>query len=131
MYQFHVFMHEFLHTVDYPRRLIGKRERIKLENNGQSFSLETFWQEFGRLYVGKNKEPVSRYAATRLEEIKGECMVSPKIDSALGEQICESFVGYMLGILPNDKDDISFKDAHPEEYGLIDKLCRAKVLVGD
>jgi len=52
-----------------------------------------------------------------------------KFNWALAEQICESFVGYKLGIISNDDGHVDFMKEHPEEYVLMDKLCKADVLM--
>ncbi|HIH43441.1 TPA: hypothetical protein HA246_07425 [Candidatus Woesearchaeota archaeon] len=133
MYQTHVFLHEFFHTLDYPRRDSAKRAAVVLEYDGEQFTLQDFWNEFEKLYLKEDKKFVSRYAATYADKLNEETKVKEpaKFNSAIGEQICESFVGYMLGIISNDNQEIEFKRAHPEEYKLIDKVCRAKVIATD
>jgi hypothetical protein len=132
-YQNHVFLHEFFHTVESLRRDDAKRRAVLLECDGKKFTLQDFWQSFENLYVEQHRAPVSRYAATYSDKLNKEMKIKdPKnFSSAIGEQICESFVGYMLGILPNDQGIVDFKSSHPQEHRLIDKIYRAKVLSVD
>lgn len=133
MYQVHVFLHEFFHTIDYPRRDSEKRRAVLLECDGSQFTLQDFWEEFEKLYLREDRKFVSRYAATYADKLNQRTRSDDpaRFSSAIGEQVCESFVGYMLGIISNDNDCANFRCGHPEEYQLIDKLCRAKVLTAD
>lgn len=133
IYQTHVFLHEFLHTIDYPRRNEQLRKAVLLECNGKMFTLQDLWESFERLYLSKGNKPVSRYAGNYSDKLNNAIKTEypGEFDSAVGEQICESFAGYMLGIISNDDGDVNFKKAHPEEYKLIDSICRANVLKSD
>lgn len=129
IYQTHVFLHEFFHTIDYPRRTFEKRSEVLLENDGERFTLQDIWEEFEKLYLS-GKRSVSRYAETYSSKLNASTKINDtkSYDSAIGEQICESFVGYMLGIISNDHNEIDFKQSHPKVHKLIDKICRARVV---
>ena len=150
LYQIHVLIHEFFHTVDYPRRTPGAREEILLETDGQQFTLQNWWEEFEELILS-GKEPicVSSYANTYKDDLNTETAkkdYNDKFTSAIAEQMSESFVAHQLGIVSNDEGWTEFKK---ESFGneeqrtkftdsqtpsanlkwqLIDKLCRAKVI---
>lgn len=151
-YQVHVFLHEFFHTIDYPRRDLELRSKIILETDGEHFTLQEWWHEFEQLILSK-REPhcVSSYAATYLHELNKRTFKKnhQTFTRALAEQICESFVAYLLGIISNDDGWTDFQResfgnkkqqklfsegkslAANEKWFLIDKLCRAKVLQKD
>ena len=130
IYQTHVFLHEFFHTIESLKRDSNTREKIILEYKQERFTLEDFWSDFGRIYLKEEKKFVSRYASTYKDKlnqkIKDENL--QQFDRALAEQVCESFVGYMLGIISNNNNSIEFKETHPKEYDLMDKLYRSKII---
>ena len=80
-----------------------------------------------------NKKPVSKYAATYTDQLNQATKTADpdKFINAVAEQMGEAFVGYMLGILPNDNGYVDFRKGHLEEYKLMDKICKAKVLATD
>lgn len=152
LYQNHVFLHELFHTVDYPRRSRRSRDKILLETDDETFTLQDWWAEFEKLILsGTEPKCVSSYAATYVDRLtrKNFRRKYKKFTSDLAEQICESFVAYMLGIISNDDGWTEFQK---ESFGnkkhqglfsqgkipsankkwlLVDKLCRAKVLYKD
>lgn len=149
LYQAHVLMHEFFHTVDYPRRNPETRSEILLEIDGERFTFQDWWKEFEDLILsGKEPGPVSNYASTYESSLNREFAEQDykKFSSALAEQICESFVAYQLNIISN-RDD--WTDFRVESFGnkeqekkfqqgkvksanlkweLIDRLCRSRLL---
>lgn len=149
LYQTHVLMHEFFHTLDYPRRNPEARAGILLETDGGQFTFQDWWKEFEELILsGKEPKPVSNYASTYEDSLNQEFAEQDykKFSSALAEQICESFVAYQLGIISNRE---GWKNFRSESFGneeqkdkfqqnkaksanlkweLIDRLCRAKLL---
>ena len=133
IYQAMVYMHEFFHTISYPRRTAQKREAVLLECDGERFTLQDSWKAFEELYLRDNKRLVSIYAASYEDKLNDQIRNSApaSFSIAVEEQICESFVGYMIGIVPNNHKSVNFKKAHPREYQLIDRLCRAKILRAD
>ena len=129
LYQAHVFLHEFFHTVEFSRRSTDRRNNVVFER-GDIFTLEDFWNQFSELYAKQDRRFVSRYAATysdKLNETTRE-NAPDKYEHALAEQMCESFVGYALGIISNDRGITDFRKGHPEEYMLMDRLCKARVV---
>lgn len=149
LYQVHVLLHEFFHTIDYPRRSPEERSEILLEVDDQQFTLQDWWLAFEELIVsGREPQCVSSYANTYFDDLdqKTREMDYSKFTRALAEQICESFVAHQLGIISNDEGWTNFKS---ESFGnasqlakhikgesesanfkwlLMDKLCRAGVV---
>jgi hypothetical protein len=149
LYQVHVFLHEFFHTVDYVRRSPEERAKISLEVDGQEFTFQEWWEAFEELILsGIEPGCISSYANTYAGDLNQETKDNDykKFTAALAEQICETFVAYQLGIIANDD---GWKEFKSESFGntkqlekyimseansanlkwlLMDKLCRAKVL---
>lgn len=149
LYQVHVFLHEFFHTIDYKRRDPELRASVSLEFEGESFTFQEWWKEFEALVLsGEEPNCISSYAKTYEQELNSNTKEkdNKKFTQALAEQICESFVAYQLGIISNEEDWTEFKN---ESFGnkkqqekfkkeqapsanlkwqLMDKLCRAKVM---
>lgn len=149
LYQVHVLLHEFFHTIDYPRRNSEERSKILLEVNGQQFTFQDWWLAFEELILSGNEpQCVSIYANTYFNDLNQETREADynKFTHALAEQICETFVAYQLGIISNDEGWTDFKK---ESFGnvsqltkqvkeesesanlkwvLMDKLCRASVV---
>lgn len=149
LYQVHVFLHEFFHTIDYPRRDPEKRSKALLEVDGQKFTLQDWWLAFEELVLsGKEPKCVSSYANIYFDVLNQETKEADygKFTHALAEQICETFVAYQLGIISNNEGWTDFKK---ESFGnteqltrliksssesanlkwvLMDKLCRAKLI---
>lgn len=149
LYQFHVLLHEFLHTIDYPRRNPEDRSKILLEVDGQQFTFQDWWLAFEELILsGKEPQCVSSYANTYFDDLNEALKESDygSFTSALAEQICETFVAYQLNIISNDEGWNNFKSESfgnveqltkfaKQESGsanfkwiLMDKLCRANVI---
>jgi hypothetical protein len=149
LYQTHVFLHEFFHTIDYPRRNPEERRKVVLEVDGKRFTLENWWKEFQALVLSNLElESVSSYANTYRNVLTKEMAKADpkKFESVLGEQICETFVAYMLDIISNNSGWISFRNhsfgnrllrskfddgkapAANMKWILMDRLCRAKVI---
>ena len=149
IYQIHLLLHEFFHTIDYLRRDPKIRANIVLGVDGQRFTFQDWWKDFEELILSK-EEPacVSSYANTYANDLNRETAEKEyqKFTNALAEQVCESFVAYELGIISNDDRWTDFKS---ESFGntaqktkfqqnqatsanlkwfLMDKLCRAKVV---
>jgi hypothetical protein len=141
LYQVHVLLHEFFHTIE--------KSEILLETDGEQFTLEDWLQDWENLILsGKEPKCVSSYAETYSDDLTRETKTKDYeiFFHALNEQICESFVAYQLGIISNDEGWTDFKK---ESFGnesqkdkceksespcanlkwqLMDKLCRAKVI---
>ena len=152
LYQLHVFLHEFFHTIDYKRRDPVEREKIVLEVDGQQFTYQYWWKAFEELILSAI-EPmcVSSYANTYFDDLNQKTADEDydKFTYALAEQICETFVAYMLNIISNDEGWTDFKgqsfgnirqlkkfikeesSAANLKWILMDKLCRAKVVKMD
>lgn len=149
LYQVHVFLHEFFHTIDYPRRNQQERSKILLELDGQQFTFQDWWLAFEELILsGIEPQCVSNYANTYFNDLNQKTKETDynKFTSALAEQICETFVAYQLGIISNNEGWTDFKK---ESFGnlsqltkeikgnsesanlkwlLMDKLCHANVV---
>lgn len=149
LYQIHVLLHEFFHTVDYPRRDPEERSKILLQVDGKQFTFQDWWLAFEELILsGIEPQCVSSYANTYFEDLNQKTKKSDynKFTHALAEQICETFVAYQLWIISNDEGWTNFKI---ENFGnivqlekqlkdesksanlkwiLMDKLCRAMVI---
>jgi hypothetical protein len=149
LYQVHVLLHEFFHTVDYPRRSPEDRSKILLEVDGQQFTFQDWWMAFEELILSGNEpQCVSSYANTYFDDLNQETreVDYKKFTHALAEQICETFVAYQLDIISNDEGWTDFKKEgfgnvsqltkHVNEesesanvkWVLMDKLCRASVI---
>lgn len=131
LYQVHVFLHEFFHTIENLRRDSEKRKAILLEYDGEKFTFQDFWDEFEGLCLGEGYKPVSRYAATYADRLNHATKARDpdRFTKAMGEQTAEAFVGYMLGILPNDNGYVNFSKGQHEAYKLMNKLRNAEVLI--
>ncbi|MEK7461408.1 MAG: hypothetical protein AAB647_04325 [Patescibacteria group bacterium] len=149
LYQVHVLLHEFFHTVDYPRRSPEDRSKILLEVDGQQFTFQDWWMAFEELILSGNEpQCVSSYANTYFDDLNQETreIDYKKFTHALAEQICETFVACQLDIISNDEGWTDFKKEgfgnvsqltkHVKEesesanlkWVLMDKLCRAIVV---
>lgn len=141
-FQAHVFVHEFFHSIEYPRR--ADRSVVKLySHDGNSFTLEDWWQEYSNLVLfGQETEPVSFYSAAYGRDLSPDVLMVDKerYDRALAEDMAECFVAYLLDITPNSKGELSFKQrslggkiAGPlsggnQKWQLMEKLFRSSVV---
>lgn len=151
-YQLHVFLHEFFHTIEYLRRDPEIRSKIILETDGAAFTFQYWWEKFEELILSRcEPRAVSRYAATyrRQLTLSYKKKSFKQFSHALAEQICETFVAYMLNIIANDDGWTDFRKesfgnknwielfhhnlapAANEKWGLMDQLCRAEVIDKD
>lgn len=149
LYQVHVLLHEFFHTIDYPRRSPEERSKILLEVDGQQFTFQDWWMAFEELILSGNEpQCVSSYANTYFNDLNQETREADynKFTHALAEQICETFVAYQLGIISNDEGWTDFKkesfgnvsqltkqvkeesESENLKWILMDKLCRTSVI---
>lgn len=149
LYQAHVMLHEFFHTVEMLRRAPEHRRELKFEVDSKEFTFEEWWDAFDALMLsGEEPDAVSRYAGTYTDtltqQVKDEDPV--KYTKGLAEQICETFVAYQLGIISNDKGWTDFRSesfgnvkmeqkfvegtskAANKKWLLMDKLCRSSLL---
>ncbi len=130
-YQLHVFLHEFFYTIEFLRRGADARRSIVLTRGAASYTLQEWWLkwEIIRMMTAKRPHFPTRYAATYANDLTPTIRkVSPVLfETALAELICESFVGYMLGVAPNDDDHPEFKSHSPAEWALIHELCTSTV----
>jgi hypothetical protein len=132
-YQLHVFLHEFFHTIELLRRSPESREKIVLENEkGRRFNLQQWWSSWEDMYSSLTMTASfpTRYAATYAESLSQDSLREQpdQFAPALAEQICESFVGYILGIVPNDQDQPDFKKHSPTAWYLIADLATAVIV---
>lgn len=131
-YQLHVFIHEFFHTIEIPRRRKGLRKKVILEKRfGGRLTLDTWWKTWEEQFIVERNVPfATRYAASYEHLLNEETLRADPdaFDRALAEQICESFVGYILGISPNDEDNTNFKSHSPTAWGLMHKLATCIVV---
>ncbi|EKD47876.1 MAG: hypothetical protein ACD_65C00237G0001 [uncultured bacterium] len=103
MYQVHVLLHEFFHSVEMNfRNNPAEMFATRLESGGFTFTFKDWLDDFGRLVLAEGFEPISRYSATCKDmltpEIKGRDPVAFR--RALMEEICETFVASQLGLVP-------------------------------
>ena len=126
-YQIHVFLHEFFHTVELPRRNPADQEKVILNSR---FTLEDWWNEWVELFA-RNREPgfITPYAAAYAEDLTEEARVSrpKKHAEALAEQMCEVFVAYRLGVAPNDA---GWTDFLSESFGNTHQKKKASGMPG-
>ena len=130
MYQLHVLMHEFFHTIERPRQDSEIRKQIVLETNGQRFTFNEWWRWFEDAIDYHIDAYVSRYAEGYADRLTSATKESDYAEytKAIAEQICESFVGHQLNIISNDHGGTNFRDTMPRAWAMIDTLCRAKVI---
>lgn len=131
-YQLHVFLHEFFHTIEYLRRSKEQRGKIILESkHGKRFTFQQWWSQWEDEFAPTMKLPfATRYAATYTDDLNWDRLEKEPVvfTRALAEQICESFVGYILEIAPNDQDNPDFKDHSPGAWCLINDLAESQVM---
>jgi hypothetical protein len=130
-YQLHVLLHEFFHTVELLRRDPEKRQAILLEVAESSFTLQDWWESWEGIYLSADRPKLpTRYAETYADALTWETKKQDpgECTKALAEVMCESFVGYILGIAPNDADQPIFRQHSPVAWWLINKLATAKIL---
>ncbi len=123
-YQTHVLAHEVFHTVERQFRDTEKAAGLKFVGPEGASDFADWKRRFlESLWNGGDVQVVSNYAATYKNRIKPDMDIS---DIALAEQMCESFVGFNLGILPNSGGSVSFEQAHPDLWHLMRELSLAK-----
>lgn len=116
-YQNHVFLHEFFHSIERAKRDSEKRSKVIFSSNGQEFSFQDWWEAFEELILsGVEPVCVSSYAETYFHDLTVETKTNnpDKFTLALAEQICETFVAYILNIISNDNNWNNFKS---ESFG--------------
>lgn len=131
MEQFLVFLHEFFHTAEYPlRNPPEQREKVVLEIDGKQFTFQQWWEDFENLFLSHVEKPVSRYAAIYEKALNQTAKRTEyeEYTTAMGEQMCESFVAYQLNIISNGEGWTNFREARPQTWQLMDTLCRAKLI---
>jgi len=133
LYQLHVFLHEFFHSMEYLRRDRMTRRDVQLELDGAPFTLDDWWMRWEQAFTAKNQpKPPTRYAGLYIGDLNAETYEKrPDVFvHTLAEQVCESFVGYLLGIVPNDEDSPDFKAHSPQLWALMDQLARSTFISG-
>lgn len=149
MYQTHVFIHEFFHTIEILFRDPAIRSMITLETDGVQFTFQEWWEAFEILMVSSiEPRAVSMYAATCSDDLDRDLATEnpQKFTHALAEQMAETFVAYLLNIISNKEGWVDFKNEsfgnHQQvlaqnndstlaanlKWGLMDKLFRAKTI---
>lgn len=128
MYQLHVMLHEFFHTIEFLRRDSAIAQKIILRSGANLYTFHDWWHKWEDLF----RTPLrplcpTRYAQTYVDALTAETPQG-EFTRALAEQVCESFVGYVMGIVPNDEDDTSFKHHSPEAWELMNELATSEVI---
>lgn len=143
IYQIHVLLHEFFHTIEGRFRSpeMARTLRMRFEN-GSEMNFEEWRRAFIQSMLETEPLYTSRYAQTYADKITpGESLAS----YAVAEQLCETFVAYVLGRAPSESGyedfrTFSFGNLHPEKqlikgYGsirheLMDKFFKARFEIG-
>ena len=133
VYQLHVLIHEFFHTVEQPVMQEGRKASVEFKADGKIFTFQQWWDKFEEVFMNENEGFVSRYASGYENSLTPAMKRKDPVrfDRALAEQICESFVAYQLNIISNDAGWTDFKKAMPQTWRLIDVLCRAGLVFED
>lgn len=130
-YQLHILLHEFFHTIESPRRDEKKRADICYVFDGKKLTLQNWWSRWETIFTSSNP-PIfpTRYASTYENGLNQTILNEnyPMFTRALAEQICESFVGYILNIVPNDEDNPSFQSHSMYAWQLINELATATII---
>lgn len=130
LYQTHVLIHEFFHTVEQPLMAPGERLKVMLATADTQFTLQDWWNKFEEIFFQAGEGFVSRYASGRGKDLNATTKrINPEeFDRALAEQVCESFVAYQLGIVANDVGWTNFRKAMPLTWKHMDLLCNTGLL---
>ena len=132
LYQTHVALHEFFHTTEFPifRDEASREKDVTLEADGKEFTFREWWNEIEELVLSRREKSVSRYAATYEKALNHTTKRTQPAEflTAIEEQIAEAFVAYQLDIISNEEKWTDFKEARPEMWQLMDRLCRAKLI---
>ena len=131
IYQLHVMLHEFFHTIEYLRRDPAITGRIMLRCGVNIYTFRDWWQKWEELFVSLNRPLFpTRYAESYGDFLTPEIRANDPVafTRAIAEQVAESFVGYIMGVVPNDQNNHSFKDHSPEAWALIHELATSSVL---
>ena len=131
-YQTHVIIHEFFHTVQQPLMAPAPdtRSSVILEADGERFTFKEWWDDFEKMITEGDEGYVSRYASSYANRLTPVMKRTDEVEynRALAEQMGESFVAHQLNIISNDEGWTNFKEARPQTWALMDKLCRAKLV---
>jgi hypothetical protein len=143
LYQAHVLLHEFFHTVEVTLRSEETARKLQLRP-GRTFA---DWANDFLESLRTEKQHTSNYAGVYHDAIYDEqdhlhSTVTPH-DYAVREQMAEAFVAYLLDIISNPEGYTSFQsqsfgNTHPEQellkhggesrrYGLMKELCSASL----
>ncbi len=143
LYQAHVLLHEFFHTVEVLLRSEESAGKLLLDSE------RTFadWARDFLESLDEERQHISHYAGVYHDAIYDEAgnvrsTITPH-DYAVREQMAESFVAYLLDIISNPAGYTSFQNQsfgniHPGEellkhggqskrYGLMKELCNAQL----
>jgi hypothetical protein len=123
-YQTHVFIHEFMHTIEKPYRDEESAQKWILNTmSGRTFADWT--NDYARA-VEEERVPGSYYASIYLDDLfQTQDQKTVPYSVPLIEWVCEDWVGTVLGIIPNDAGDIDFRTrplsitpaSHPQRKG--------------
>ena len=134
IYQLHVMLHEFFHTIELLRRDPEIARKVMLQTGANIYTFCDWWQKWEELFASPMR-PLSptRYAQSYVDSLTIGTFKDHRDDftRALAEQVAESFVGYIMGVVPNDQDDPSFKHHSPQAWGLMHELATARVIEVD
>ena len=142
LYQAHVLLHEFFHTIEVILRDEESAKKLQL-NPGRTFA---DWATDFLESLKVEKQHTSNYAGVYHEAIYDEegnvHSTVTAHDYAIREQMAESFVAYLLDIISNSEGYTSFKsqsfgNTSPEQellshggqskrYGLMKELCNSQ-----
>lgn len=132
IYQTHVFLHEFFHTIEQNKRSEEQRSSMQFAYQGQTFNFQNWYEDFEKLIIsGDETQSVSYYASVYKDKLNQDCKKQdPKVYTrALMEQICETFVAYQLNIISNPNGWTNFQEAAPKKWALMNKLCQAEPII--
>ncbi len=145
LYQAHVLLHEFFHTVEVVLRTEDTAKTLELAP-GRTFA---DWTKDFLQSLQEEKRHTSHYAGVYHDALYDDQdtllpTVTPH-DYAVREQMAEAFVAYLLDIISNPEGYTSFQNqsfgnAHPEQellqhggqskrYGLMKELCNAQLRI--
>jgi hypothetical protein len=142
LYQAHVLIHEFFHTVEVVLRSEETAKKLQL-SEGRTFA---DWAQDFLESLKTETQHTSNYAGVYHEDIYDEkekirSSVTPH-DYAVREQMAEAFVAYLLDIIsnpdgytsfetetfgnPKPAEELSKHGGQSKRYGLMKELCNSK-----
>lgn len=120
LYQVHVLLHEFFHTVDV------EIPKYRFRYEGEEWSGSEIFSEFDSLFRKSEYRPISYYA--KAQSIHLQSTDHKLYQDCFREQIAEIFVGYMLNIISNPYGVVNIKSNFFEEWRLMNILCSSELV---